>query len=152
METPLPPSPATDAPPESPLPHPVTGLRRLCYILLGLFFVGLAILGAVLPVLPTTPFLLLASFFFVRSSPALNRWLLRNRLFGPLLRDWQRHRGVRRRVKITAVCVLVVFLGISIALLPKSVPLIVAVVLLGLIGLVVILRLRVIEEEPAQRV
>lgn len=128
------------------MPPTVTGFRRTVYVLAGLSFVGMAALGAVLPILPTTPFLLLASYFFVRSSPALNRWLLRNRVFGPLLRDWQHHGGVRRRVKISAVCVLLLALGTSIALTDRR-PLFIGVLLtLGAIGLIVVLRLPVIDD------
>jgi uncharacterized membrane protein YbaN (DUF454 family) len=130
-----------------PMPPAVTGFRRAVYVLAGLSFVGLAAMGAVLPILPTTPFLLLASYFFVRSSPALHRWLLRNRVFGPLLRDWQRHGGVRRRVKVSAVCVLLLALGASIALTNRT-PLLIGVLLaLGAIGLVVVLRLPVIDDK-----
>ena len=133
-----------------PAPRPpVTGLRRAVYLLAGLLFVGLAVLGALLPVLPTTPFVLLASYCFVRSSPALHRWLLRNRWFGPLLRDWQQHRGVRRRVKATALCVLPLALGTSLALAGPSVPVVLALAVLGLIGFVVVMRLPVIEDRPA---
>lgn len=66
-------------------PRPVTGLRRALYVALGLFFVVLGLVGVVTPGLPTTPFLLLAAFFFVRSSPRLHAWLLRSRLFGGLI-------------------------------------------------------------------
>ena len=128
------------------LPPPLTGPWRLLYVGLGLFFVGLAVLGVFLPVLPTTPFLLLASYFLIRSSPRLHRWLLRSRLFGPLLRDWQRHRAVRRRVKVTATCAIPLVLGTSIVLTSPP-PLVIAVIVgLGLIGLVVVLRLPVIDE------
>jgi uncharacterized membrane protein YbaN (DUF454 family) len=131
----------------NPSPPPARGIRRWVYVVLGLFFVGLAVLGGLLPVLPTTPFLLLASFFFLRSSPALNAWLLRSRLFGPLLRDWQRHRGVRPHVKIGAVAVLVPVIGAS-ALFGNLPPyLLVLLLVLGLIGLIVVLRLPVIRAE-----
>jgi uncharacterized membrane protein YbaN (DUF454 family) len=118
------------------------------YVGLGLFFVGLGAAGTFLPVLPTTPFLLLASFFFIRSSPRLNDWLLRTRLFGPVLRDWQRHRAVRPRVKVTAVSVLVLFAGGSAAFGSLSPPLLVVLVVLALIGLVVVLRLPVVKDGP----
>jgi uncharacterized membrane protein YbaN (DUF454 family) len=81
--------------------------------LAGLFFV-LGALGAVLPVLPTTPFLLLTSYFLARSSPRLNRWLLASRFFGPILRDWQQLGGVRPDVKVKAV--MIVLLAVSLSL------------------------------------
>jgi len=116
------------------------------YVVAGLFFVGLAVLGAMLPVLPTTPFLLLASFFFVRSSPRLNAWLLRSRVFGGMLRDWQRHRGVRPRVKVVALSVLVVAVVTS-AYFGKL-PWYLVVMLVGLagIGATVVIRLPVIRD------
>ena len=78
-------------------------LRRKLWIALGLVFTALAILGVALPILPTTPFLLLASWCFARSSPRLQAWLRRSRLFGPLLADWERERGVSLSVKIGAL-------------------------------------------------
>src|SRR5690606_24498656 len=89
--------------------------RKALYVALGLVCVVLGALGAILPLLPTTPFLLLASFFFVRSSPSLHAWLLRNRIFGPFLRDWNEHRGVRRPVKIVAICMIFLVGGASAA-------------------------------------
>ena len=65
--------------------------------------VGLAVVGAVLPLLPTTPFLLLASFCFYRGSPRIHAWLHRSAWFGPTLDDWQHSRGVRRSVKNRAL-------------------------------------------------
>lgn len=130
-------------------PHVVGGLRRLLYIALGTFFVVLAGIGVVTPVLPTTPFLLLASYFYVRSSPTLHARLLRSRLFGGLLRDWQRHRGVRPRVKATATLVIILAIALSIWLAGLTFPLLLAPLGLAGIGLVVVLRLPVIREEPA---
>lgn len=78
-------------------------LVKLAFLCLaGIFFV-MGVLGALLPGLPATPFLLLCSFFLLRSSPRLNAALLRTRLVGPLLVDWQVHGGVRPHVKMKAV-------------------------------------------------
>ncbi|MCI0683139.1 MAG: YbaN family protein [Gemmataceae bacterium] len=115
---------------------------------LGLLFVGLAALGTVLPLLPTTPFLILASACFVRSAPRLNAWLLRTRLFGPLLRDWQHHRRVSRRVKHLAIVLIVLFVGLSAWLGDFSWPWLVALIVLALIGLAVVIRL---PEKPEPR-
>ena len=91
-----------------------TGWKRLVFVLLGLFFVGMAYVGAVLPGIPTTPFVLLASYCFSRSSPRLQRWLLRTPYFGHILRDWEEHRGLRRSIKITATCIIIVVVSSSI--------------------------------------
>ena len=79
-----------------------TPARLFFLFLAGVSFV-LASAGLLIPGLPTTPFLLLASFFLARSSPRLNSRLLRSRFFGPILIDWQVHGGIRRDVKVKAV-------------------------------------------------
>ena len=66
----------------------VTGLRRMLYLLLAGGFFVLAMAGVILPGLPTTPFLLLTSYFLVRSYPRLNERLIKSKLFGPILVDW----------------------------------------------------------------
>ena len=78
-----------------------------------LFVVGIAILGAFLPVLPTTPWVLLAGACFARSSPRLHRWLQRSPYFGHMIRDWETHRGIRWRVKLFAVCMVVTVIGLT---------------------------------------
>ena len=92
-----------------------SGLRRFLFVAAGLLCVGLAYLGAILPGLPTTPWVLLASYCFARSSPRLERWLKRSPIFGRLLHDWETHRGIRRPVKIVAVCLVVTVVSLSIA-------------------------------------
>ena len=77
-------------------------------------FFAVGVLGVFLPVLPATPFLLLTSYFLVRSSPRLNAALLRSRFFGPILKDWQVHGGVRRDVKIQAIVIVVIAVAASI--------------------------------------
>jgi uncharacterized protein len=127
-------------------PPAATGLRRALYVALGLFFVGLAVLGVMLPVLPTTPFLLLASYFFVRSSDRLHNWLLRSRLFGPLLRDWQKHRAVRPHVKVVALTLLVCAVLASAVFGRLPWYLIVTLIVLASVGAVVVLRLPVLRD------
>ncbi|MBW6421445.1 YbaN family protein [Rhizobium sp. XQZ8] len=76
---------------------------RLLFLCLGWFFVALGIVGAFLPVLPTTPFLLLAVACFARSSPKLESWLMNHPKFGPTLQNWRKHGAIPRRAKIAAV-------------------------------------------------
>jgi uncharacterized membrane protein YbaN (DUF454 family) len=109
--------PDAEFPPAAPQARPrATGLRRLLFVAAGLLCVGLAYLGAILPGLPTTPWVLLASYCFARSSPRLERWLKRSPVFGRLLRDWDEHRGIRRPVKIFAVLLVATVVTLSITL------------------------------------
>ena len=73
----------------------------------GLIFVGLAILGVVLPILPTTPFLLVAATCFAKSSPRLQKKLLANKTFGPLIHEWQQHRSIPRKAKRVALLTII---------------------------------------------
>lgn len=73
----------------------------------GLIFVCLAILGVVLPILPTTPFLLVAAACFAKSSPRLQKKLLANKTFGPLIHEWQQHRSIPRKAKRIALLTIV---------------------------------------------
>lgn len=99
-------------------PRPPTQLARwrgtrLAYLALGYICVGLAAIGAVLPVMPTTVFLIVAAWAFARSSERLNRWLHDHRLFGPLLRDWEDHGVIRPPAKIAAVATIALSFGIA---------------------------------------
>jgi len=89
-------------------------VKRFALIASGWSAVGLAIAGVVLPILPTTPFLLLAAACFVRSSPLLHRRLLHDRRFGPYLRQWEHDRSIPSRAKLRAYAVVVVTFSISI--------------------------------------
>lgn len=83
-------------------------MRATVFGCLGFVFVGLAAVGAVLPVMPSTPFLLLASGCFLRTKPECRKWLYRSPLFGPALHDWETKRVVRPATKLKALGLLVV--------------------------------------------
>ncbi|QOL25567.1 YbaN family protein [Thalassotalea sp. LPB0316] len=94
-------------------------IPRWLYILLGLCFVLLAALGVVLPILPTTPFLIVAGACFAKSSPRLHQWLLDNPTFGPLIYHWQTTRSIPRRAKRIAIISIVLTCAWSCYILPN---------------------------------
>jgi hypothetical protein len=89
-------------------------LRNSAYKSLGFLFLGLAFLGVLLPVLPATPFLLLAAWFFSRSSEKWHQWLLRSELFGPIIRNWETNRCVARRTKVVSIALMLGMGGTSV--------------------------------------
>lgn len=110
-------------------------------ILLGFFFLGLAVLGAILPVMPTTCFVLLAAACFAKSSDRFYQWLLASKLFGPIIHHWQSTRSMPKRAKIMAITSIFCSGAISIMLL-DDIRLQALVGALLLIPVAIILRIR----------
>lgn len=88
-------------------PHPSPWVRWL-FLGLGLAALALAVLGVFLPVLPTTPFVLLAAALFARGSSRLHHYLLHHRIFGPIIQDWEEHRSMPPGVKPWAFTLLAI--------------------------------------------
>jgi uncharacterized membrane protein YbaN (DUF454 family) len=107
-------------------------LLRWLFIAAGSVCVALGVLGIFLPLLPTTPFLLLAAACYARGSQRFYDWLLANRTFGPLILEWRRHRSIPYRTKLTAIAMMSLTLGISIVFF---VPIFWVQVLLTLFGI-----------------
>jgi len=81
-------------------------IQRWLLMTMGIISVGLGTAGIFLPLLPTTPFLLLAAACFIRSSDRLYQWLIHNRWFGSYIRNYQEHRALPLRAKVTALILL----------------------------------------------
>ena len=92
-------------------------IKKYLLIFFGLLFVALGIIGVVLPILPTTPFLLLALACFANSSPRFHQMLLHNRWFGKALQQWEENRSISRTSKIKAMILIVITFALSIAIL-----------------------------------
>jgi uncharacterized membrane protein YbaN (DUF454 family) len=122
-------------------------LKKTIYKPLGFLFLGLAILGIVLPILPGTPFLLLSAWFFARSSEKWHQRLLASDLFGPLISNWEQHRCISRRTKGVAIVSMVVAGGASVIFGVDSMTLkLVGLSLMG-VGTVTLLSIRTCECE-----
>ncbi len=90
-------------------------------IILGWLFVILGFIGAMLPILPTTPFLIVALALFSKSSPRFRQMLLNNAWFGPILKQWEEKKTVSRKTKYKAFFLIVVTFSISIAIFDDKV-------------------------------
>jgi uncharacterized protein len=117
-----------------------TTFRRVLYATLGVVAVALGIIGVFVPGLPTTEFIIAASYLFARSSPRLEGWLEGNRWFGPVLRRFRETRGMPRKIKALALAWMWTGLGISLYVLAASgIGIQLFVLTMGLMGTVTIL-------------
>lgn len=94
-------------------------LWRWSLISFGWLCVALGTVGILLPVLPTTPFMLLAAACFAKSSPRFHRWLLANPVFGPIIINWQQERYIEPVAKRRSLIIITLTYGISIYLLDQ---------------------------------
>ena len=104
---------------------------RLAYVLLGAISLILAAAGAVLPLLPTVPFVLLAAYFFARGHPPLEAWLLRHPRFGHHILAWRTSGAISRKGKKAALAAFAFSAALGLAFAPfpwKLVPLVAALV------------------------
>ena len=118
--------------------HEVKMIRSpiIRYLLIGLSFIFLAIgvIGIFLPVLPTTPFILLSAFLYARSSTRFYNWIMNHKIMGPPLRQWKTDRSIPKKAKILAITM------IAITIIPSAlfiIPILAVKILLIAIGLAV---------------
>lgn len=92
-------------------------MKKIIFITFGSISLGLGTLGIFLPILPTTPFLLISAYFYYRSSEKLHTWLLNHKLFGPIIYDYVTYKRIPLKAKISAVSLIVLSVGFTIYLL-----------------------------------
>jgi uncharacterized membrane protein YbaN (DUF454 family) len=119
---------------------------KALYFVIGWLCVVLAFLGVLLPILPATPFLLVASYCFLRSSPYFARRLREAPVFGALIQDWEQHRALSPRVKGTALAVLGLGVTMTVVLSKPSPGVLVLLAALATCGAVVVLRIPTLRE------
>ena len=89
-------------------------VKRILFILIGTLFLGIGCIGIVIPVLPTTPFLLLAAACYLRGSERLHHWMINNRVFGEFIRNYLEGRGIRPIQKVFTLIFLWLMILLSI--------------------------------------
>jgi len=105
-------------------------LLRSLFLALGIFFLGLAFVGIAIPLIPTVGPVLLAAYFFSKSSERFDKWLVENRLFGGIVRDWRAGLGFSIRAKSIAIGAIILTFSISILFVID-----ITIIRLGLIAL-----------------
>lgn len=92
-------------------------IKKVCYIVLGCIGVGLGALGAVLPLLPAFPFLLMAAFCFGRSSEKLNRWFTNTKLYKDNLESYVKGQGMTKKAKVWIMITVTILMSIGFAMM-----------------------------------
>ena len=109
-------------------------LIRVMWIFLGSLFVTLGTIGVLVPGLPTTVFLIIAAACYIRSSEKLYNWLISNKTFGPLIKDYREGKGMPKKAKVLALSMITIFAGSSSIFLIDNPPIQILVGILGIIG------------------
>jgi uncharacterized protein len=128
---------AQAAPPDTQARRLSRPIRAVLW-LVGTLALALGLIGVVLPGLPTTPFILLAAACYARASPRLHQRMRDNAWIGPMLRDWESHRSLPRRIKAIALVSMTVMIGLSVWSLRGRLVLQLVLVATGAIGIWVV--------------
>ena len=123
-------------------------IKRIALLILGHVSLALGLIAIVIPVLPTTPFLLLASYCFYKSSDRLHAWLMNHPLLGEKLRNYIEHRAVSRRTKTNAIMFLWTSLLVSMILINIGY----VRVIMAIVGCAVTIHLLLLRTLPDQQI
>lgn len=119
-------------------------ISKSVYLSLGLISLALGIIGIFLPILPTTPFAILAAYFFSKSSEKMHTWLLNQRTLGPVIRDWEANGVIRLRAKILATAMIILLFSYTLIFVKVS------LIIKGIVSLIGISVLTFIWTRPSQ--
>lgn len=126
-------------------------VRKILFVAAGILSVAIGTVGAFVPLLPTVPFLLLAAYFFAKSSPRLYHWLHTNRWFGKILTDYKEGKGVPLRIKVYSIVLMWVVVASSLLYMIEST---VGKIIMVVVGIAVTIHLmmlksyKTIQHEP----
>jgi len=121
-------------------------LSRWILIIIGSFFTGLGILGIFLPLLPTTPFLLLAAACYIRSSERFYNWLTNNKWLGNYIKNYLEGKGVSLKVKVLSISLLWITIGYSVVFVVNIFPIRVILILIAIGVTIHILSIRTLKQ------
>jgi len=113
---------------------------RVFWLVVGILALALGGLGVVLPLLPTTPFVLVAAFAFANSSDTLHQWLLDHNIFGPLIANWQRYGAISGPTKVLSLLSMLAVLVISLVMAVPAFVIAVQALVVGACSLLIISR------------
>jgi uncharacterized membrane protein YbaN (DUF454 family) len=114
-------------------------MLRYLFVALGSIFLGLGVIGVFVPVLPTTPFLLLSAAFYVRSSKRLYQWLLNNKLFGKFIMDFRENKSISLRNKVISILSMMIMITLSVFIIVDEFYTKIIILVIGIVGFIVIL-------------
>jgi len=117
-------------------------IKQGLLIIAGTIFTGIGIIGVIIPVLPTTPFLLLAAACYIRSSQKLYDWLLNNRILGAYINNYIQGKGMPLRVKLLTISLIWITIVLSVMFVIQSLAIRVIVILVALGVNVYIIRIK----------
>lgn len=123
-----------------PTPLQTPAPIRWLWIAFGGLCVALAFIGIALPLVPTTPFLLLAAFAFAKSSPRLHAWIMGHKRFGPMITNWNDHGAISRPTKVISLSVMAVMPPLSWSFGAPMWTVVTQIVILSLSGLFIATR------------
>jgi len=124
-------------------------ISRPLFLAFGFIWLFIGLVGVFVPLLPTTPFILLAAYCFSKGSRRVYYWLLGQKVFGPMIVDWQEHKVIAPRVKLVASVGITVMLSFPILYMPIPIA---AKIVAGCVGLGVIIFIQSCpsEKEPSR--
>jgi len=114
-----------------------TKFKKVFFIILGTLSIGLALIGIILPGLPTTPFVLLAALCYSGSSNKLYNWLINNKLFGKYILDFNKNKSISIYIKIYAIFIMWLMISISYIFMVSNFNIQILIIILGIIGTIV---------------
>ena len=126
-------------------------VKRLLFTILGTLFLGIGCIGLILPILPTTPFLILATACYVRGSDRIYRWMMRNRLFGEFIRNYLEGKGITSRQKVFTLALLWLMIAITIFYMIENIMIRILLFIIALAVSVHILKLPTLTSIGSQR-